>query len=127
MSSRLALRMAGALALVVVPACALACAPPPHRASSPTCAALRPPPAKSGQGASARPPSTLPRRRLPLAGSRKNRAGQRLGRGWGGGPSRSAASAASVAGGERAASANMRHGSEEARYAGLNADAGGHA
>ncbi|KAJ7739092.1 hypothetical protein B0H14DRAFT_2991235 [Mycena olivaceomarginata] len=44
--------MAGALALVVVPASALACAPPPHphRASSPICAALRPPPANSGEG-----------------------------------------------------------------------------
>ncbi|KAJ7358248.1 hypothetical protein DFH08DRAFT_440428 [Mycena albidolilacea] len=64
-SSRLALRMAGALVVVVVPACALACAPPPHPITSPEGQArsaplfVQAPPAKSGQGASTHPPSAL--------------------------------------------------------------------
>jgi hypothetical protein len=141
-SSRLALRI-GAL---VVPACALACAPappPPHipRASSPICAALRPPPAKSGEGGLLRVHllrchGDVDVRPWELG---RGRTGQRLGRGWGGGRAADADARPAVrrvrrvwraVGVERPASANVvsvRRGGEEAQYARLYGDAGGYA
>jgi hypothetical protein len=113
----------------------------PHtpRASSPICTALRPPPAKSGQGASAHPPSAPRRRRRPPLGLGRGRTGQRLGRGWGGGRAADADARPAVrrvrrvwraVGVERPASANVvsvRRGGEEAQYARLYGDAGGYA
>jgi hypothetical protein len=108
-----------AAALGGVPACALACAPPPHPITPPELQArpaplfVQAPPVKHGQGTSAHPPSASPRRRPALgAGSRKNRAEIRAGRGWGTscGRRRASRGAASAAGRERAASANMGHG-----------------